>query len=81
MLLPAVPGLREIDDVEGQDENTTEVDTLVAVVEDAEGGLQQPGKPLVSSLPSISFHSRITPTQHSIHKIKYSSKSITHVKV
>ena len=39
MFLPAVPGLREVDDVEGQDENTTEVDTFAAVVEDI-GGLQ-----------------------------------------
>lgn len=41
MLLPAVPGLKEVDDVEGQDENTTEVDAFVDVIEDA-GGLQRP---------------------------------------
>lgn len=40
-VLPAVPGLREVDVAEGQDEYTTEADALVAVAEDAEGGLQQ----------------------------------------
>lgn len=48
-VLPAVPGLREVDVVEGQDEYTTEVGAMVEVVEEAEGGLQQLRKLVVSA--------------------------------
>jgi hypothetical protein len=63
MLLPAVPGLKEVDDVEGQDENTTEVDAFVDVIEDA-GRLQRPGKPAVSpffEFMSFPLHTMSTP--------------------
>jgi len=49
-ILPAVPGLREVDVAEGQDEYTTEAGTLVEVAEDAEGGLQQIRKLPVSPI-------------------------------
>lgn len=51
-VLPAVPGLREVDVVEGQDEYTTEVGAMVEVVEEAEGGLQQFRK-LAMSTPLV----------------------------
>jgi hypothetical protein len=38
LIAAAVPGLREVDVVEGQDEYTTDAGTMVEVVEEAEGG-------------------------------------------